>query len=124
MKYFNYGVGLTMTNEAFNRLFGRSPRKPESKLTQSDMDLARSIQDVTDEIILRMARHVRTADRTNEIFVWPAESHSIASRTGRILREGIFDHIWIQPAAGDAGGALGAALFVWHQILGQRTQGR
>ena len=121
MKYFNYGVGLTMTNEAFNRLFGRSPRKPESKLTQSDMDLARSIQDVTDEIMFRMARHVRRQTGLKDLCLAGGVALNCVAN-GRILREGIFDHIWIQPAAGDAGGALGAALFAWHQILGQERQ--
>jgi carbamoyltransferase len=117
MNYFNYGVGLTMTNAAFNRLFGRSPRKPESKLTQSDMDLARSIQDVTEEIMLRMARHVRNqTGLTNLCLAGGVALNCVAN--GRILRERIFDRIWIQPAAGDAGGALGAALFAWHQVLG------
>ncbi|MEY2555932.1 MAG: carbamoyltransferase [Verrucomicrobiota bacterium] len=117
MKYFNYGVGLTMTNAAFIRLLGRSPRKPESKLTQSDMDLARSIQDVTEEIMLRMARHVRNqTGLTNLCLAGGVALNCVAN--GRILRERIFDRIWIQPAAGDAGGALGAALFAWHQVLG------
>ena len=118
MKYFNYGVGLTMTNAAFNRLFNRSPRKPESKLTQSDMDLARSIQDVTDEIMLRMARHVgKETGRRNLCLAGGVALNCVAN--GHILRERIFDRIWIQPAASDAGGALGAALFAWHQILGK-----
>ena len=116
MKYFDYGVGLTMTNAAFNCLFNRPPRKPESKLTQSDMDLARSIQDVTDEIILRMARHVRNqTGQRNLCLAGGVALNCVAN--GRILRERIFERIWIQPAAGDAGGALGAALFVWHQIF-------
>jgi carbamoyltransferase len=116
MKYFNYGVGLTMTNRAFNRLFDRPPRKPESKLTQSDMDLARSIQDVTDEIMLRIARHVRKeTGRRNLCLAGGVALNCVAN--GHILRERIFDRIWIQPAASDAGGALGAALFAWHQIL-------
>jgi len=116
MKYFNYGVGLTMTNVAFNRLFDRPPRKPESKLTQSDMDLACSIQDVTNEIILRMARHIRKeTGQRNLCLAGGVALNCVAS--GSLLRERIFDRIWIQPAAGDAGGALGAALFAWHQIL-------
>jgi len=116
MKYFNYGVGLTMTNAAFNRLFDRRPRKPESKLTQSDMDLARSIQDVTDEIMLRMARHVRKqTGQRNLCLAGGVALNCVAN--GHILRERTFDRIWIQPAASDAGGALGAALFTWHQIL-------
>ena len=121
MKYFDYGVGLTMTNAAFNRLFGRPPRKPESKLTQNDMDVARSIQDVTEEIMLRMARHVRNeTGLANLCLAGGVALNCVAN--GRILREKIFDRVWIQPAAGDAGGALGAALFAWHQILGNERQ--
>lgn len=121
MKYFNYGVGLTMTNANFNSLFGRPPRKPESKLTQSDMDLARSIQDVTEEIMFRMAKHVRQqTGMRNLVLAGGVALNCVAN--GKILREGIFDNIWIQPAAGDAGGALGAALFTWHQVLGHERQ--
>ena len=121
MKYFNYGVGLTMTNAAFNRLFDRPPRKPEAKLTQSDMDLARSIQDVTDEIMLRMARKVRKeTGQRNLCLAGGVALNCVAN--GHILRERIFDRIWIQPAASDAGGALGAALFAWHQILGKERK--
>jgi len=121
MKYFNYGVGLTMTNVAFNRLFDRPPRKPESKLTQSDMDLACSIQDVTNEVILRMARHVRKeTGQRNLCLAGGVALNCVAS--GLLLRERIFDRIWIQPAAGDAGGALGAALFAWHQILNKERK--
>jgi carbamoyltransferase len=121
MKYFNYGVGLTMTNAAFNRLFDRPPREPESKLTQSDMDLARSIQDVTDEIMLRMARKVRKqTGQRNLCLAGGVALNCVAN--GHILRERIFDRIWIQPAASDAGGALGAALFAWHQILGKERK--
>ena len=116
MKYFNYGVGLTMTNAAFDLLFGRAPRKPESKLTQSDMDLARSIQDVTDEIMLRMARHLRKETGQQDLCLAGGVALNCVAN-GQILRERIFERIWIQPAAGDAGGALGAALFTWHQIL-------
>jgi len=121
MKYFNYGVGLTMTNSRFNQLFGRPPRRPESKLTQSDMDLARSIQDVTEEIMFRMARHVRRETGMRNLCLAGGVALNCVAN-GRILREGIFDHIWIQPAAGDAGGALGAALFTWHQYLGNSRQ--
>ena len=121
MKYFNYGVGLTMTNAAFNRLFDRPPRKPESKLTQIDMDLARSIQEVTDEIMLRMARHVsKETGQRNLCLAGGVALNCVAN--AKILHEEIFDSIWIQPAAGDAGGALGAALFVWHQILGHERK--
>jgi carbamoyltransferase len=121
MKYFGYGVGLTMTNERFNQLFGRPPRRPESKLTQSDMDLARSIQDVTEEVMFRMARHARTQTGMKDLCLAGGVALNCVAN-GRILREGIFDHIWIQPAAGDAGGALGAALFVWHQYLDKQRQ--
>ena len=121
MTYFNYGVGLTMTNAKFDRLFGRPPRAPESKLTQSDMDLARSIQDVTEEIMFRMAKHVRQATGLKDLCLAGGVALNCVAN-GRILREGIFDRIWIQPAAGDAGGALGAALFTWHQYLGRPRQ--
>ena len=121
MKYFNYGVGLTMTNAAFNRLFGRPPRKPESKLTQNDMDLARSIQDVTEEIMFRMARHVRNETGLSNLCLAGGVALNCVAN-GRILSEKLFDRIWIQPAAGDAGGALGAALFAWHQVLGNERQ--
>jgi carbamoyltransferase len=121
MKYFNYGVGLTMTNAAFDRLFGRAPRKPESKLTQSDMDLARSIQDVTEAIMLHMARHVHSqTGQRNLCLAGGVALNCVAN--AQILREKIFDRIWIQPAAGDAGGALGAALFAWHQVLGNERR--
>ena len=120
MKYFNYGVGLTMTNERFHTLFG-GPRKPESRLTQRDMDLARSIQDVTEEIMFRMARHVRQETGLKNLCLAGGVALNCVAN-GRILREGVFDNIWIQPAAGDAGGALGAALFVWHQYLGNVRQ--
>ena len=121
MKYFNYGVGLTMTNTGFNRLFGRGPRKPESRLTQSDMDLARSVQDVTEEIMLRMARHLaKETGQRNLCLAGGVALNCVAN--AKILRDGIFDRIWVQPAAGDAGGSLGAALLVWHQIRGNERK--
>ena len=121
MKYFNYGVGLTMTNSRFEALFGGPPRKAESRLTQRDMDLARSIQDVTEEILFRMARHVRQiTGQKNLCLAGGVALNCVAN--GRILREGIFEKIWIQPAAGDAGGALGAALLAWHQYYGKPRQ--
>ena len=121
MNYFNYGVGLTMTNAAFNRLFDRAPRRPESRLTQSDMDLARSIQDVTEEIMLRIARHVaKETGQHNLCLAGGVALNCVAN--AKILSEKIFDRIWIQPAAGDAGGALGAALFVWHQVFGNQRK--
>jgi carbamoyltransferase len=116
MKYFDYGVGLKMTNANFDRLFGGPARKPESKLTQRDMDLARSVQEVTEEIMFRMARHVRKETGLKDLCLAGGVALNCVAN-GRILREGIFERIWIQPAAGDAGGALGAALFTWHQYL-------
>jgi len=121
MNYFNYCAGLTMTNAKFNRLFGGSPRKPESDVTQRDMDLARSVQDVTEEVMLRMAKHIhRETGQKNLCLAGGVALNCVGN--GKILREGPFENIWIQPAAGDAGGAVGAALFVWYQYLdNQRT---
>ena len=116
MEYFNYCVGLTMTNRRFEKLFGGQPRKPESRLTQRDMDLARSVQEVTEEVMLRMARHIhKETGRKNLCLAGGVALNCVGN--GRILREGPFENIWIQPAAGDAGGALGAALLVWYQYL-------
>src|SRR5712671_2381484 len=124
MRYFGYGAGLKMTHARFERLFDGPPRRPESRLTQRDMDLARSIQDVTDEIMFRMARHVREQTGLKNLCLAGGVALNCVAN-GRILREGGFDNIWVQPAAGDAGGALGAALFGWHQYLGKerRTDG-
>ena len=117
MDYFNFVAGLTMTNEKFHRLFGGKPRKPETELTQREMDLARSVQDVTELAMLRMARHIRK--ETGEKYLTLAGGVALnCVANGKILRENIFDDIWIQPAAGDAGGALGAALFTWYQYFG------
>lgn len=118
MRYFNYSVGLTMTSERFAKLFGGPPRKPESRLTQRDMDLARSVQEVTEEIMFRMARHVRAETGMRRLCLAGGVALNCVAN-GRILREGVFEKIWIQPAAGDAGGALGAALLAWHQYLGK-----
>ena len=116
MEYFDYCAGLTMTNEKFAQLFGGPARQAESNLTQREMDLARSVQDVTEEIMLRMARHIHKA--TGQQYLCLAGGVALnCVGNGRILREGPFKDIWIQPAAGDAGGALGAALMVWHQYL-------
>jgi len=117
MKYFNYCAGLTMTNERFHKLFDGPPRKSESKLTEKDMDVARSIQDVTEEVMLRMARHVHKITGKEYLTLSGGVALNCVGN-GRILREGPFKDIWIQPAAGDAGGALGAALFTWYQYLG------
>jgi carbamoyltransferase len=116
MEYFDYCTGLTMTNDKFADLFGAPPREPESKLTQRDMDLARSIQDVTEEVMLRLSRtlHKETGQK-NLCLAGGVALNCVGN--GRILREGPYDQMWIQPAAGDAGGALGAALSAWHQFL-------
>jgi carbamoyltransferase len=117
MSYFNYCQGLTMTSARFDKLFGGPPRKPESPLTEREMDLAASVQQVTEEIMLRMARHIHaTTGMQNLCLAGGVALNCVAN--GRILREGPFDQLWIQPAAGDAGGALGVALFIWHQLLG------
>jgi carbamoyltransferase len=116
MEYFNFAGGLTMTNDKFDRLFGGAARKPESELTQREMDLARSVQDVTEEAMLRMARHARKETGEKNLCLAGGVALNCVGN-GRILREGIFDNVWIQPAAGDAGGSLGAALSVWYQYL-------
>lgn len=117
MKYFDYCAGLRMTNRRFHKLFGGPPRKPESRVTQREMDLARSIQEVTEEVMLRVARHVhKTTGQKNLCLAGGVALNCVGN--GRILREGPFENIWIQPASGDAGGALGAALFAWYQYLG------
>ncbi|HOF19092.1 MAG TPA: carbamoyltransferase [Phycisphaerae bacterium] len=116
MSYFNYCQGLTMTSRKFDRLFGGPPRKPESPLTEREMDIAASIQQVTEEIMLRCARHVQGATGSRNLCLAGGVALNCVGN-GRILREGPFERIWIQPAAGDAGGALGAALFLWHQLL-------
>lgn len=118
LSYFNYCAGLTMTSAKFHALFGGPPRRPESKLTQREMDLAASIQVVTEEIMVRMARQARKLTGSKNLCLAGGVALNCVGN-GRILREKIFDNVWIQPAAGDAGGALGAALFVWHHYLGR-----
>ncbi len=110
MKYFNYGGGLTMTNRAFHRLLGGAARVPETELRQRDMDLAASIQQVTEEIMLRLVRQATSSYR-NEASRHGSGVALNCVANGRLMREGPFESIWIQPAAGDAGGALGAPLF-------------
>ena len=118
MKYFGFLHELQMTNRAFEEVFGGPPRAPESEITQREMDLARSIQVVTEEIMLRMARAARS--QTNEENLCLAGGVALnCVANGAIARSKIFRNIWIQPAAGDAGGALGAALFAWHQAENQ-----
>jgi carbamoyltransferase len=113
-KYFNYLSGLTMTNEAFDRLFGGPPRTPETKLTQREMDLARSVQVVCEEVMLRMAKNVHRATGLDRLCMAGGVALNCVGN-GRLLREGPFKEIWIQPAAGDAGGALGVAQLIWHR---------
>lgn len=118
MKYFNYCQGLTMTSREFDRLFGGPPRKPESRITQREMDLASSIQAVTEEVMLRMARHIKKETGEKNLCLAGGVALNCVGN-GKLLKENIFENIWIQPAAGDAGGALGAALFTWYQVLNQ-----
>ncbi len=118
LRYFDFMVGLTMTNGAFDRLFGGPPRKPEAELTPRHMDIARSIQAVTDEVMLRLARHAHELTGASNLCLAGGVALNCVGN-GRILREGPFEKIWIQPAAGDAGGALGAALLGWHHYYKQ-----
>ena len=114
MDYYDYCVGLTMTNEKFNKLFGGKPRKPESKITQREMDLARSLQEVTEEIVLKMGNHLfEETGMKNLTLAGGVALNCVAN--GRLLKEGKFENIWIQPASGDAGGAIGAALIAWYK---------
>ena len=117
MKYFNYLHGLTMTNGAFDKLFGGPPRKPESKVTQREMDVAASIQKVTEEIVIRMVRHVHRETGLDNLCLAGGVALNCVGN-GRIFREGPFKKLWIQPAAGDAGGSLGVALLIHHRVLG------
>jgi carbamoyltransferase len=117
-RYFNYLTGLTMTNGEFDKLFGGPPREPESKLTQKEMDLARSVQVVCEEIMLRMARTVHRETGADSLCLAGGVALNCVGN-GRLLREGPFKEIWIQPAAGDAGGALGVAQLIWHRHRGQ-----
>lgn len=121
MDYFNYPVGLKMTNAKFNKLFGGEPRKPESKLTQREMDLARSVQEVTEEIVLKLGRHVFKETGMNNLTLAGGVALNCVAN-GRLLKEGPFDKIWIQPASGDAGGALGAALSGWYNYFEQSRE--
>ncbi len=121
MKYFNYAAGLTMTNRKFDKLFGGPPRRKESQLAQREMDLARSVQEVTEMAMLRMARHAKEVTGAKQLCLAGGVALNCVAN-GKILRENIFDDIWIQPAAGDAGGALGAALAAWYDYLGNPRQ--
>ena len=117
MSYFNYCTGLTMTNEKFDRLFGGPPRRAESTLTQKEMDLAASIQLVTEDIVIKLARGIaKSTWQKNLCLAGGVALNCVAN--GKLLRENVFDNLWVQPAAGDAGGAVGAALGAYHLMLG------
>ena len=116
-RYFNYCTGLTMTSKRFHRLFGGPPRAPEGPITQREMDLAASIQHVTEEVVLRTVRHVHERTGLEQLCLAGGVGLNCVAN-GRILRETPIERLWIQPAAGDAGGALGVALLIWHQLLG------
>ncbi|MXW81869.1 MAG: carbamoyltransferase [Gemmatimonadetes bacterium] len=116
-RYFNYLSGLTMTSRAMDKLFGGAPRRPETPLTQREMDIARSCQVVTEEVMLRIARTVHRETKLKNLCMAGGVALNCVGN-GRILREGPFENIWIQPAAGDAGGALGVALALWYNHLG------
>ena len=112
MKYFNYATGLSMINKNFEQLFGGPPRSPETDLRQRDMDLASSIQKVTEEIVIKIAKNIlKETGETNLCMAGGVANNSVVN--GILSREKIFKNIWIQPASGDAGGAIGAALSVW-----------
>src|SRR5215510_1538721 len=115
-EYFGYSQGLRMTNRAFDKLLGGPPREPESRLTQREMDLARSVQEITEEVVLKMSRFVQRETGMKKLCLAGGVALNCVAN-GKLLREGLFEDVWIQPAAGDAGGAIGAALFVWHQLL-------
>ena len=121
MKYFDYPHGLTMTSDSFHQLFGGPPRSPETQLTQRDMDLARSVQDVTEHAMLLIVNQVHAETKQKYLCLAGGVALNCVAN-GRILRESPFEDIWIQPAAGDAGGALGAAMFAWHQHLDNKRE--
>jgi carbamoyltransferase len=116
--YFGYAESLRMTNTAFSKLFGGPPREPETKLTQRELDLARSIQEITEEAMLKMARFVHKETGSKRLCMAGGVALNCVGN-GKILREGPFTDLWIQPAAGDAGGAVGIALALWHRYLGK-----
>jgi carbamoyltransferase len=116
MRYFDYATGLTMTNRRFDALFGGPPRKPEAELTQREMDIAASIQVVTENIVLKLATTIHKELEVDYLCLAGGVALNCVAN-GRLEREGPFEQIWIQPAAGDAGGALGAALATWHEYL-------
>ena len=117
-EYFTYSQGLRMTGRAFERLIGGPPRQPESQITQREMDLARSIQEITEEVMLKVARFAHAETQLSYLCLAGGVALNCVAN-GRILREGPFEEMWVQPAAGDAGGALGVALAIWHRYLGK-----
>lgn len=121
LAYFDYVAGLKMTSRKMDKLFGRPPRQPESKITQQDMDIARSLQAVTEEIVLRMCRQVKKETGAKNLCLAGGVALNCVAN-GKILKSGLFERLWIQPAAGDAGGALGSALFAWYQYLGKQRK--
>lgn len=123
MDFFNYCQGLTMTNSRFDQLFGHPPRKAETELTEFHMDVAASIQKTTEKVMLRTARHARELTGCNALCLAGGVALNCVAN-GEILRRGGFDQVWIQPAAGDAGGALGSALFTWYQLLENSRTGQ
>ena len=123
MSYFEYCQGLRMTSRRFDALFGGPPRQPEAPVTEREMDIAASIQAVTEEAMLRVARHVYAQTGMRNLCLAGGVALNCVGN-GRVLRDGPFDHVWIQPAAGDAGGALGVALFIWHQLLDNVREAR
>jgi len=118
MSYFNYCQGMTMTSERFHRLFGGPPRRPEDRLTDREMDLAASVQAICEEVMLRSARHLQRSTGQKKLVMAGGVALNCVGN-GRIYRECPFDDLWIQPASGDAGGALGVALLIHHHVLGQ-----
>lgn len=119
--YFDFAVGKRMTSGKFHRLFGGPPRRADAPITQKDMDLARSIQQVIEDIVLKMARHAKQLTGCQAVCLAGGVALNCVAN-GRLMREGPFKHVWIQPAAGDAGGAIGAAYLAWHQYAGQPRQ--
>ncbi len=121
MKYFDYCGGLRMTNDEFAKLFDGPPRKPETKITQREMDLARSVQEITEEAMLNLGRHVHKETGLDKLVLAGGVALNCVAN-GKLLREGPFEDIWIQPCAGDGGNALGCALHTWHMMLGKERQ--
>jgi carbamoyltransferase len=121
MKYFNYTVGLTMTNDNFNQLFGKKPRKPESEISQFEMDLARSLQDVTEEVVIKLAKTAKQLTQSKNLTMSGGVALNCVAN-GKLLKEKIFDNIWLQPASGDAGGALGVAYAIYYDHLNNKRE--